>query len=189
MYLHSAMKRTLDLAVALPGSLLALPLVGALAASNRIAEPRQPAFFVQHRAGHGGTLTVVKLRSMTPRHPSGHRVETALARFMRRHYLDELPQLGQVVLGQLTVVGIRVLPLDVYRLLHETWSPRRFGRWSAVYESTPLGLTGLHQVYRQHGKDDLFRFHRDVFYADHASLGLDLYLIWRTIRCIGRLPG
>ena len=183
------MKRALDLTIGLPASLFAAPLVGTLAAANRIAEPRQPAFFVQRRAGHGGTLWVVKLRSMTPKHPGDHRVETALARFMRRHYLDELPQLGQVVLGQLSIVGIRVLPLPVYDLLRETWSHRRFDRWSETYQSAPLGLTGLHQVYRRYGKDDLYRFHRDVFYAGHASLGLDLYLIWRTIRCIGRLPG
>ena len=49
-------------------------------------------------------------------------------------------------------------------------------------DTTSLGLTGVHQVFRGPGKEDRRRFHRDMFYARHAGLGLDLYLLWRTLR-------
>jgi lipopolysaccharide/colanic/teichoic acid biosynthesis glycosyltransferase len=86
------------------------------------------------------------------------------------------------------LVGIRVLPVPVYEHLRSTWSAARFERWSGCYATSRLGLTGLHQVYRRSGKEDSQRFHRDVFYARQASLGFDLYLLWKTLeRIIDRI--
>lgn len=175
--------------LAIPGSALAVPFVLVLAAINKLLSPHLPALFVQRRVGQVGEIRVLKLRSLPPIGVDPGNTQVRYGQWLRRHYLDELPQVPQVLLGQLSMVGIRVLPLPVYDRLAQAWSPARFTAWQRVYHTTPLGLTGIHQVYRRRGKDDLYRFHRDVFYARRASLGLDLYLVWRTVRCLGRLPG
>lgn len=183
-YAGSESKRVLDLTLALPAAVASLPVVVLLALMNTLLSPRERAFFRQSRVGHDGQhIIIFKLRSMpsqlmlsSPLLPSG----SCFRRFMRRHYLDELPQVWQVVAGHLSLVGIRVLPPNVYNGLARNWSPRRFARWQAAYEDASLGLSGIHQVFRVGGKQDERRFHRDVFYAEHASLGLDLYIIWRT---------
>lgn len=186
-YATSAAKRGLDLVVGLPLAVTALPVILLLALINSILNPGHAPFFTQNRVGSSERrLRIVKLRSM--RHP-GRGQEPVIgpfARFLRKHYLDELPQMFQVLAGELSLVGIRVLPIEVHALLARTWSARRYDAWSRVYSSAPLGLTGVHQVSRGHGKEDTARFHRDLFYARSASLGLDLYLLWRTIRRAGR---
>lgn len=188
-YTSSRTKRVTDLVVGVPASMAALPIVAFCAAVNRIVHPTLPAFYVQARAGQGTRLRIVKLRSMVPRNAT-HRAArhlhepervTFFGHRMRLYYLDELPQLWPVVRGSLSVVGIRVLPIPVYEHLRATWSPQRFATWSDVYRSSRLGLTGIHQVYRGMAKEDEKRFHRDVFYARHASLGLDLYILWLTV--------
>lgn len=184
-YLASRAKRRLDLLVALPALVAATPFIVLLALVNRFLQPSHDAFFTQERADHGGRrLRIVKIRSMLPE--SSPAELRGFERFLRRYYLDELPQLAQVMSGRLSLVGIRVLPFTVLDRLQREWSPRRWASWWAAYNRTPLGLTGIHQVYRSAGKEDLRRYHRDVFYARSASLGLDLYLIWRTLRRAGR---
>jgi lipopolysaccharide/colanic/teichoic acid biosynthesis glycosyltransferase len=197
-YSSSSAKRALDLVVGVPAALFGLPLAFGLAIANKGAHPLLPAFFVQNRAGQASPLKIVKLRTMLPRQSQSsvpqhvHEAErvTVLGRVMRRYYLDEVPQLLLVLNGRLSLVGIRVLPLPVYEHLRSTWAAPRFERWSAWYAASRLGLTGLHQVYRRTGKEDSQRFHRDVFYARRASLGFDLYLMWKTLqRIINRTRG
>jgi lipopolysaccharide/colanic/teichoic acid biosynthesis glycosyltransferase len=182
-YSASRAKRALDLAISAPLSAAAVPVMGALGVANFVLDPHLSPIFIQRRVGHGNTLPVVKLRSMHPAGPAGRDAGPQIrrfGRFMRRHYLDELPQLPEVVAGRLSMVGIRVLPREIYDALEIAWSPERFQRWSQIYARSPLGLTGVHQVFRGVDKEDRCRFHRDTFYARRASLGLDLYLIWRT---------
>lgn len=174
-YGHSRLKRALDVAVALPLLAATLPLIALVAALNRLLYPVSPAFFRQRRVGHGGSLPIMKVRTMAGRN------HTRLGRPLRRYYLDELPQLAQVLRGDLSAVGIRILPEEIVTGLAGVWSPERYARWRAMYGEAPLGLTGLHQVSRRHGKEDARRYHRDMFYARHASLGFDLYLLWRTV--------
>ena len=57
-----------------------------------------------------------------------------------------------------------------------------------AYDQSSLGLTGLHQILRRQGKEDERRYHRDLFYARNASLGLDLYLLWRTLGATDAQP-
>jgi lipopolysaccharide/colanic/teichoic acid biosynthesis glycosyltransferase len=191
-YLGSPDKRTLDLLVSIPAAAAAAPVIATLGALNKLLYPDHPAFFRQERVGRQGhRLPVFKIRSMVPaaeHDPEYGTLEanegvrcTALGLLMRRYFFDELPQIVQVLIGQLSLVGIRVLPAGVYADLARAWSPRRFAEWNAVYDATPLGLTGIHQVFRGAGKEDRRRYHRDMFYARNASLGLDLYLIWRTL--------
>jgi lipopolysaccharide/colanic/teichoic acid biosynthesis glycosyltransferase len=191
-YSSSSTRRALDLAAGVPAALFGLPVVFGMAVANKGAHPLLPAFFVQERAGQGSPLKIVKLRTMLPRDPDSsapqhvHEVDrvTLFGRVMRRYYLDEVPQLLLVLNGKLSLVGIRVLPVPVYEHLRSTWSAARFERWSGCYATSRLGLTGLHQVYRRSGKEDSQRFHRDVFYARRASLGFDLYLLWKTLERI-----
>jgi lipopolysaccharide/colanic/teichoic acid biosynthesis glycosyltransferase len=183
-YTRSVTKRILDVTLSLPLSLIAIPIILVLIGVNKLLHPGHPALFLQDRAAGGGRrLRVIKIRSMLPGSDEtpAQAVCTAFGRRMRRHYLDEFPQLLQVLSGRLTVVGIRVLPENVYGGLATSWSPPRFEAWSAMYGATRLGLTGVHQVFRGVGKEDIRRFHRDMFYARHASLGFDLYLLWRTL--------
>jgi lipopolysaccharide/colanic/teichoic acid biosynthesis glycosyltransferase len=187
-YTGSRTKRRLDLIVGIPAAVLAAPVLLLLAALNKSLHPGEPAIFVQDRVGHHGQPErVVKLRSLrwSGRHGASGRI-APFGLFLRWYHLDELPQLIGVLRGKLSLVGIRVLPQSVYDDLREVWSPQRFAVWAHAYEETPLGLTGIHQVFRTTRKDDPKRFHRDLFYARHATLGLDLYLLWRTATTIGR---
>jgi putative colanic acid biosysnthesis UDP-glucose lipid carrier transferase len=187
-YTSACSKRALDLTVGLPVAALGLPVAVVLAVINRSLQPRLAPWYVQHRAGQGQPMRIVKLRSMEPRVRSNttpyHIYEparvTPLGRFMRRYDLDELPQLLDVLAGRLSLVGIRVLPMPVYEHLRERWPAWRFERWSEAYTTSRLGLTGVHQVFRGAGKEDQQRYHRDVFYAHRATLGFDLYLLWKT---------
>lgn len=186
-YTISRSKRALDVSVAIPLALIAVTLIAVLILVNRALAPRLPALFRQERVGRGRTtLRVTKIRSMMARRePDGRArpvpVCTTFGRIIRRYYLDELPQVFLVVTGKISLVGIRVLPRNVYDGLADSWSPGRWDVWQAAYAATPLGLTGAHQVFRGTCKEDNRRFHRDMFYARHATLGLDLYLLWRTL--------
>lgn len=188
-YAESGVKREFDLALAIPASVAAVPIVAGLMIVNKILAPDLPALFVQPRVGRHGAMRVYKIRSLSGSPPNPRTTRSRFGHWMRRWHLDELPQVMQVLTGRLSIVGIRILPEPVYELLRDTWSPGRFAEWQRAYRSAPLGLTGVHQVYRRRGKDDVHRYHRDLFYARHASLGFDLYLLWRTIRCLGRVPG
>jgi lipopolysaccharide/colanic/teichoic acid biosynthesis glycosyltransferase len=187
-YTSSCHRRALDLVVGLPAAAVGLPIAVLLAAINRAMAPRLAPWFVQHRVGQRGTQRIVKLRSMVPRLEGSvaplylHEAArvTPLGRVMRRYDLDELPQLLDVLEGRLSLVGIRVLPVPVYEHLRDTWPTQRFARWEEAYRCSRLGLTGVHQLFRGAGKADLQRYHRDLFYDRHASLGFDLYLLWLT---------
>jgi lipopolysaccharide/colanic/teichoic acid biosynthesis glycosyltransferase len=175
-YTRSRIKRFLDLSIGVPALALAAVPMLLLVLLNKLLHPTLPALFVQERVGHGGPLKVMKIRSMAQDSPG----LTTFARLLRRHKLDELPQLVQVVSGDLSLVGIRILPYEIYQDLRQAWSPERFARWSEAYASTPLGLAGFHQVIQGRAKRDRARFHRDMLYVRRATLGLDLYLLWRT---------
>lgn len=169
----------------LPAAPLVILVVGILLVMNKLLYPHHAALFLQDRVGPDETpLRVMKIRSMIPREEDERPAApacTSFGRFIRRQYLDELPQMLQVLTGRLSLVGTRVLPIAVYDGLAISWSPERFQRWRTMYASSPLGLTGPHQILRRAGKEDARRYHRDMFYARHASLGFDLYLLWRTL--------
>src|SRR5579872_2218540 len=114
-YSRSRAKRTLDIVIAVPGLLFALVPLLLIVAVNRLLYPSQSALFLQYRVGRNRTIRVIKVRSMCRSEAFGTSGQSALVvtRFgslIRRFYLDELPQLLQVLTGQLSIVGIRVLP-------------------------------------------------------------------------------
>ena len=176
-------KRLLDLALALPLLLLTLPLLAG-AAALAAGQNRGRWLFRQTRPGwHGQLFTLYKLQTMTDARdaagqlrPDAERLPP-LGRWLRATSLDELPQLWNIVRGDLSLVGPRPL-LPEYLPLYSPTQARR-------HEARP-GLTGWAQVNGRNaiGWEEKFAF--DVWYVDHLSLGLDLRILWRTA---GRVLG
>ena len=170
-------KRLLDLVLAGGALVLTLPLTLAVALCGR-ARLGSPTFFRQRRPGREGRLfTLYKFRTMTAEcDPTGSPLPdkarlTTLGERLRRWSLDELPELWNVVRGEMSLVGPRPL-LEEY-----------LGRYSAEqarrHEVRP-GITGWAQI---HGRNDQSwerRLELDVWYVDRVSLWLDLKILWRT---------
>lgn len=174
-------KRAFDVTAALVLLVLAGPLLLALAAAVRI-QLRRPALFRQARVTGQGRLTeIVKLRTVTVRGDPDtcwavplQRV-TALGRFLRATHLDELPQLVNVIRGEMSLVGPRP---------ERPYFARRFEQDIPGYAGrhrVPAGLTGWAQVHGLNGDTsirDRARF--DNAYVEHWSFWLDLVILART---------
>jgi lipopolysaccharide/colanic/teichoic acid biosynthesis glycosyltransferase len=179
-------KRLFDLLVAVPLFLVSLPLLALISLAIGITLGR-PVFFVQERPGlHGRLFRLVKFRTMREARDRGGELlsddlrMTRLGRFLRATSLDELPELVQVITGQLSLVGPRPL-LQEYLPLYSAEQRRR-------HEPRP-GITGWAQV---HGRNELpwdARLAMDVWYVDHVSFGLDLRIILRTVGKVLRMEG
>ncbi|MDO7853228.1 sugar transferase [Hymenobacter convexus] len=170
-------KRWLDVAVSLPLLLLTLPLLAG-AAALAAAQNRGRWLFRQQRPGwHGRLFTLYKLQTMTDaQDAAGQLLPDAarlppLGRWLRATSLDELPQLWNILRGDLSLVGPRPL-LPVYLPLYSPTQARR-------HEVRP-GLTGWAQVNGRNaiGWEEKFAF--DVWYVDHLSWRLDMTILWRT---------
>jgi len=172
-------KRLMDAAGAAAGLLLLWPLLLAAVLLVRLTSPG-PGIFTQVRVGRDGVpFRCHKLRTMAAGTPSlpTHEVATAqvtpLGRFLRRSKLDELPQLWNVLLGEMSFVGPRpCLPMQV-ELIEER---RRRG----VLGLRP-GITGLAQVGGVDMSDPVRLAEIDAEYAARASLRLDLELLAATV--------
>lgn len=168
-------KRRLDAAAALV-SLAALGPVLLLAGLAVWIDLGRPILFRQDRPGRGERLfSLLKLRTMREgdRLPDGARL-TRLGRFLRRTSLDELPQLWNILRGDMSLVGPR--PLLARYLPYYT------GRERLRHRVRP-GLTGWAQI---HGRNDVGwreRLELDAWYVEHASPGLDFRIAWRTLGC------
>jgi lipopolysaccharide/colanic/teichoic acid biosynthesis glycosyltransferase len=175
-------KRLLDLAIALP--LLAVAAVPMLLIAIAIrATMGAPVLFRHLRIGRGARpFVLLKFRTMRAGRDGeadGDRL-TALGRRLRALSLDELPQLWNVIRGDMSLVGPRpLLPQYLGR-----YSPEQARR----HEVLP-GITGLAQVEGRNALawEDKFRF--DVWYVDHRSLALDAAILWRTIVTVLRGRG
>ena len=176
---YLAVKRAGDVVAAAAGLVVAAPvLAGVAVAVRRSMGP--PVLFRQQRAGRGGVpFELLKFRTMRglvegedPFASDADRL-TPLGRRLRAWSLDELPQLVNVLRGQMSLVGPRPLPM-VYV---ERYSPEQRRR----LEATP-GITGWAQVNGRNAVDWDERLRLDVWYVDHASLVLDLRILGRTLR-------
>ncbi len=173
------MKRLFDLLVATLGLLLlALPL--ALLAWQVRRKLGSPVLFSQVRPGlHGKAFTMVKFRTMTDaRGPDGALLPdavrlTAFGRWLRATSLDELPELWNVLRGDMSLVGPRPLLME-YLPLYTPDQARR-------HEVRP-GITGWAQVNGRNAISWEDKFALDVWYVDNRSLWLDLKILWRTVR-------
>lgn len=171
------MKRLIDLTVAAAGLLLLLPLFATIAAAVRLTMG-SPILFRQCRPGQDGKAFVL-LKFRTMKSPTGDAEElpdgdrlTPLGRFLRRASLDELPELVNVLKGEMSLVGPRPLLME-YLPLYNAEEARR-------HEVRP-GITGWAQVNGRNGIGWDEKFKLDIWYVEHRSLRLDLRILWMTL--------
>jgi len=174
-------KRALDVAGASIGLLLSSPILIATALAIRIDSPG-PALFRQRRIGRGSReFVIVKFRTMQVGTPDlashlmgpGSRQLTRIGGFLRRSSIDELPQLWNVLRGDMTLVG----PRPALHNQHDLIALRR----EAGVDALRPGLTGWAQI---HGRDELTveqKVRYDRWYLEHAAFGLDLWILLRTV--------
>ena len=175
-------KRLLDLVIALPALIVAGPVIVVGAIGIRLTSPGS-LFFRHPRAGLDGQVFVVlKLRTMheiSPKDESSAVSDaqrlTRFGSFLRRYSLDELPQLINVVRGEMSIVGPRPLPLHYISSYTDTQRRRLLTR---------PGITGLSQVVTRNASDWPHKLALDVEYIDQARLSLDLCIIFKTFRAV-----
>jgi lipopolysaccharide/colanic/teichoic acid biosynthesis glycosyltransferase len=185
---YDVTKRALDVLGATVGLTLSAPVVAASALAVRL-EDRGPVFFRQERVGQDGRLfEVLKLRTMVVNahtQGAGYAVDkgdsriTRVGSLLRRTSLDELPQLWNVLRGEMSLVGPR--PTLSYQVEQYTDRQRR------RLEVKP-GLTGWAQVNGRASLSWPDRIELDVWYVEHRSLALDLRILLRTVVVLLR-PG
>lgn len=194
-FLYRIVKRLLDIAIGGLGLIVSAPIISAAALAIWIESPGNP-FFLQTRVGMGGRPFVIfKLRGMYRdarerfpglydyrkfgnlsfyfHHQNDPRI-TAVGSFLRRTSIDELPNLLNVVLGSMTLVGPRPEIPDVLAL---------YGHYAVPYVSVKPGVTCLSKT---SGRDRLTKeqsIKMDLDYIERMSLSLDINILWRTF-CI-----
>ena len=191
-------KRALDLALVVVAGTLLLPVITLIALAIKMSSPG-PTFYGQSRRGRGGSPFVAwKFRSMYANaselleqclasDPSlreewrqcqklrqDPRI-TPLGRFLRRTSLDELPQLWNIVLGEMSFVGPRPIVSEEIA---------RYGDGFAVYAKVAPGLSGMWQVSGRNNLSYHQRVTLDLYYVRNWSVWLDLHILARTIRVV-----
>jgi exopolysaccharide biosynthesis polyprenyl glycosylphosphotransferase len=192
-------KRIFDLAVASISLLLAAPLMLLVAILIKLDSPG-PVFFKQERVGENGRLFYMrKFRSMVQdaekrasevarRDEQGNLIHkwyddprvTRVGQFIRRTSMDELPQLFNVLKGEMSLIGPRPeMPwvLDEY----EPWQYQRF--------AVPQGITGWWQVNGRSDKPMHMHTEEDLYYIKNYSLGLDMLILWKTVGVVLKRKG
>ena len=193
-----AIKRGLDLATLIASSVVVIPLVAVIAALIKLASPG-PAFYGQKRLGlKGREFTAWKFRSMVtngdemlrqhlerneqPREEWAREQKlkndprvSRIGSILRKTSLDELPQLWNVLKGEMSLVGPRPIVRN---------EVEKYGSYYDLYKKVPSGLTGLWQV---SGRSDVSyeeRTELDAYYVRNWSVWLDLVILARTVRAL-----
>lgn len=182
----SAAKRAFDLIVTVPLLLVLSPALALLALAVRLVMG-SPVIFRQQRSGlRGKPFTIDKFRTMTDARdaqgnllPNEQRL-TRFGRFLRSTSLDELPELFNVLKGEMSLVGPR--PLHTRYL--DRYTPEQARR----HEVRP-GITGWAQVNGRNALTWEQKFEHDVWYVDNRSLGLDVKILWLTALSVLRREG
>ena len=179
-------KRALDFSLGIMLLVLVSPVIAVVAILVRL-RLGSPVIFVQERPGKGGhTFRLMKFRTMTSECdpagillPDAQRM-TPLGKTMRSFSLDELPELWNVVRGDMSLVGPR--PLLVEYLTR--YSPEQARR-----HSVRPGLTGWAQVHGRNSVSWQERFELDVWYVDNVCFSLDASILGRTLLTVIRRDG
>jgi Undecaprenyl-phosphate galactose phosphotransferase WbaP len=194
------LKRFLDCAISVPAFLVSVPLIAIFAIWIKATSSGSP-FFIQEREGKGGRrIRICKLRTMysdaeqifsnyldqNPDEKSNWhrfyklkkdpRILGGIGWFLRRYSLDELPQLWNVIRGDMSLVGPR--PFPAY---HLAGFPENF---RGLRTSVPPGITGLWQVSTRSDGDLEVQQNEDTYYIRNWSLWLDIYILARTLRTV-----
>ena len=181
------LKRWLDLVIVLCVLLVIWPVLLVIAVWLHFSNKGAGAFFTQERPGKDGRIfKVIKFKSMTDERdedgqllPDAERL-TAVGRFIRSTSLDELPQLLNVLKGDMALIGPRPL-LPQYLPLYSKEQARR-------HEVRP-GITGWAQVHGRNAISWTEKFKLDVWYVDHVSLLVDLEVVFLTIKKVLKREG
>jgi sugar transferase EpsL len=180
---YAFLKRTMDLAAAAAGLVVLSPMLVLVALLVKLGS-RGPVFFRQERPGRGGRpFRILKFRTMSEARgpggeplPDGARL-TGLGRALRRWSLDEYPELVNVLLGDMSLVGPRPLLMQYL----ERYTPEQARR----HEVRP-GITGWAQINGRNAQTWDERFRLDVWYVDHRGLWLDIKILaitmWKVLR-------
>ncbi|WP_292654778.1 sugar transferase [Nitratifractor sp.] len=181
-YLKPLLDRVLALLILIP----ALPIMAIVALAIYL-EMSRPILFRQRRPGKDGRIfTIYKFRTMTDeRDEKGELLHDELrlkgvGKTIRTLSLDELPQLFNVLKGDMSFVGPRPL-LEEYLPLYNDFQARR-------HEVKP-GITGWAQVNGRNAISWEEKFEHDVWYVDHCSFGLDLKILWLTVLKVFKREG
>ena len=194
------LKRVIDYAVTLPVFLCSVPLIAIFAVWIKRVSPG-PAFYTQEREGfRGGKIRIWKLRTMYPdaekllerylaEHPEERehwqrhfklkhdpRILPGVGRLIRKTSLDELPQLWNILKGEMSLVGPR--PFPIYHM-------NSFGaEFRRLRQSVPPGLTGFWQVSDRSDADLTMQEQLDTYYIRNWSLWLDAYVLALTVKTV-----
>jgi exopolysaccharide biosynthesis polyprenyl glycosylphosphotransferase len=186
-HIQAALKRTLDLAIALPMLILLAPLLIAVAAFIKL-DSAGPALFRQSRLGlNGRAFGILKFRTMNVVEDGDAVVQaerndarvTRMGAFLRTSSIDELPQLLNVIAGDMSLVGPRP-----HAIAHDVHYASLIPEYVQRQRVKP-GITGWAQVNGYRGGTptlDLMqrRVDLDIWYAEHASVALDVLILART---------
>jgi sugar transferase (PEP-CTERM system associated) len=188
-FVKQAARRLVSIAVSLTGLLICLPLIPFLILAVRLSSPG-PIFFRQTRIGlRGRTFSIIKFRTMRQGAEMDGAVwaakndprVTPFGRFMRATRLDEIPQLWNVLRGEMGFVGPRPERPEFVE-----WLNREIPFYELRHMVRP-GITGWAQVRYKYGaslEETKRKLEYDLYYVKHLSLGLDLLIMFETIKTI-----
>jgi lipopolysaccharide/colanic/teichoic acid biosynthesis glycosyltransferase len=192
-------KRLMDVFLVVITLPLWLPLIGIIALIIRITSPGAPVVFNQLRTGKGGSrFYMYKFRTMVPNAEKlkakyAHLNElqwpdfkitndpriTRLGKFLRKTSLDELPQLFNVLKGEMSLVGPRPT----------SFGPETYKLWHTSRLDVMPGMTGLWQVFGRAQLEFDDRLRLDIAYIERASLRLDIYILFMTVFAVFQQRG
>jgi len=193
--LNHNLKRLIDISICVVGGLLILPFVGVLALLIKLDSPG-PVFYGHHRLGKDGKFfTAWKFRSMVSNSrevlenllasnpairsewETNHKIHddpriTKMGKFLRKTSLDELPQVWNVLKGEMSLVGPRPIVEE---------EVAKYGHHYALFASVKPGMSGLWQVSGRSETDYEERIALDILYIQSWSLWLDMYILFKTL--------
>ena len=179
-------KRILDFLIALIALLLLSPVILVVFAALLISYRSTPFFFQDRPGFQERKIRIIKFKSMNDKKDASGKLLpdnvrlTPLGKFIRKYSLDELPQLINVLIGDMSLVGPRPLLFKYLPLYNDTQRRR--------HEARP-GITGWAQVNGRNSISWEEKFKLDVYYVDHVSLAFDLKILWLTVMKVIRREG
>lgn len=188
--MYKFFKRTLDIVLSFLGMIVLSPFFLLLVLAIKL-DSKGPVLFKQKRVGlHKKHFYILKFRTMridTPKDTPTHLLEnpeqwiTKVGKFLRRTSLDELPQIWNIFVGDMSIIGPRPALWNQYDLIEER---DRYGANDVL-----PGLTGWAQI---HGRDELpiaKKAELDGYYVQHLSFGLDVRCFFGTIKSVAKSEG
>ena len=175
------LKRAIDISIALPLAVLTAPLLALLALAVRLESPGDPIYRQTRVGRHGELFEIYKLRTMVHGAEftgaglaiaAGDPRITRLGTLLRRYSLDELPNLWNVVRGDMSIVG----PRPTLKAQVDEYTERQRGRLAVK-----PGITGWAQINGRASLPWPERIELDLWYVEHRSVALDLRILARTL--------